>query len=352
MKLVEIQSNGARSEDKDAHDDLSTIRPETSNTPKLTQPESVEVRFPIFDERRPAKGASDPELFPPDSDRKSSPKQHPASPLSAAASSATSSPLSSDTSSFIQVYSPEQTHVGDNISSTDLISIKQISLSSPDDSHSEDSALSEKPDSEAQSSSNSSNSHKRERHQRRAVRNEGLKLARLRYQENKSKQQQSRHLEDGVEFSATGHRETPIAPLTLRQSKPASGIEDRSFSGHKPVIRLPSRPVHMSHPVPSNFGVGSTRGFPLPSSLRNGKYQPPSYRPHKGGGKPVNPTSRYGPLVWTTWQEVSVRIRDIPPTTTTRDLWRCFSKQGTIVGIELYENTKGKREGSASVKFR
>ena len=55
---------------------------------------------------------------------------------------------------------------------------------------------------------------------------------------------------------------------------------------------------------------------------------------------------------WTKWVELGLKISGLPPSTTTRDLYRCFSKEGNIVLIELYENTRSEREGTACVRFR
>ena len=55
---------------------------------------------------------------------------------------------------------------------------------------------------------------------------------------------------------------------------------------------------------------------------------------------------------WTKWVELGLKISGLPPSTTTRDLYQCFSKEGNIVLIELYENTRSEREGTACVRFR
>ena len=55
---------------------------------------------------------------------------------------------------------------------------------------------------------------------------------------------------------------------------------------------------------------------------------------------------------WTKWVELGLKISGLPSSTTTRDLYRCFSKEGNIVLIELYENTRSEREGTACVRFR
>jgi len=49
--------------------------------------------------------------------------------------------------------------------------------------------------------------------------------------------------------------------------------------------------------------------------------------------------------------ELTVRISGLYPATTTHDIWRNFSKHGTIVLIELFENRLGVRDGHAKIRF-
>ena len=128
-------------------------------------------------------------------------------------------------------------------------------------------------------------------------------------------------------------------------SKPMNAFPVKSPTSQSPVVRLPhhqsimSSPsrlfetLHMTHTLSSTSGrsnVDHGRGFSYPAST------------YKTAGQ----------YDWTSWQELSIKVLDIPPSTTTRDLWNCFNKEGTIVGIELFENTKGQREGKASIRFR
>ena len=55
---------------------------------------------------------------------------------------------------------------------------------------------------------------------------------------------------------------------------------------------------------------------------------------------------------WSSWQEVRVRIFGLTPNITTSDLWRCFSKQGTVISVELYEDSRGTRDGKGVVRLR
>ena len=55
---------------------------------------------------------------------------------------------------------------------------------------------------------------------------------------------------------------------------------------------------------------------------------------------------------WTTWNELSVRLLGLMPSISTRDLWKSLSNEGTIAVIELYEDSKGNRDGKGVVRFR
>ena len=85
------------------------------------------------------------------------------------------------------------------------------------------------------------------------------------------------------------------------------------------------------------------------------KYKRSHSRPHHNQDYVVRPAFGFSRRVqddWTKWVELGLKISGLPPSTTTRDLYRCFSKEGNIVLIELYENTRSEREGTACVRFR
>lgn len=142
-------------------------------------------------------------------------------------------------------------------------------------------------------------------------------------------------------------------PFTLRQIKP---VTDTPPSGvGKPAIRLPQRLPTMSDPLQPNEHPNSTNG--TSSSHRRGDYA--SLRGlHRGANNvpyhpyPASGYNDHSQAEWSTWQELGIKISNLPASTTTRDLWRCFSGQGNIIKIELYENQRGQRDGKASVRFR
>lgn len=55
---------------------------------------------------------------------------------------------------------------------------------------------------------------------------------------------------------------------------------------------------------------------------------------------------------WTTWIELSIRVAGLTSNVSTRDLWKAFSNEGSIATIELYEDSKGNRDGKGVIRFR
>ncbi len=321
------------------HDAFIPAMTSTDDVFALDQ-EVVEVRLPVVDERRPGKDASVAELLLPD------PNQH-SSSLQLSSSSSSSLRASPAVS-----FSSDQPGYADNISlSSNEVNHQDVNSSSSEEAHPKKSALCSKAphgvtqDSEAQS----------QRSPRRRGpedhRNEGLKLARRRYQPGKAtRPQEPQKIQAIHDPSEAKQREDtlPIA-LTPRQPKPISSVEILPFPLHKPVVKLPGQPSVMSYFMQSSAKSGSARGSPIPFRSGGGNYQRPISRPVNG--RPYS-TAHHNAPDWTTWQDLTVRIHGLPATTTTRDLYRCFSRQGTIVRIELFENTRGERDGNASVIFR
>lgn len=303
----------------------------------------AEVRLPIIDERRPENDASEAELLPPDSAQHSSSSQ----PSSSSSSSLQASPAVS--------YSSDQPDLADNISlsSTELIS-KHVNSSSSEEARPKGSAVHGKGPCQAKTLPNAPSQGSPRCREREGNRYEGLKLARQRYQQEKAaRQQQTQPIKGSRVSSKVEHREDtlPVA-LTLPQSKPASSIETPPFPIPKPMVRLPGQQSVMPHSKQPSTRGGDARGSSMPFGSRRVNYQRPFSRPFNSRPYPANSTGRYNAPDWTTWQDLTVKIHDLPATATTRDLYRCFSRQGNIVRIELYENTRGERDGKASVKFK
>ena len=103
----------------------------------------------------------------------------------------------------------------------------------------------------------------------------------------------------------------------------------------------------------SHYDAHHASNPPAPDPSRN--YNHSHSRQHHNRNNAMRLASGFNRRVqddWTRWVELGLRISGLPSSTTTRDLYRCFSKEGSIVLIELYENTRSEREGTACVRFR
>ena len=114
----------------------------------------------------------------------------------------------------------------------------------------------------------------------------------------------------------------------------------------------PGYTYQRASPLPRN---GAHHPFNLPASISSSNFKYSHSRPRGNQNHVTRPAfgfSRGHEDDWTKWVELGLKISGLPPSTTTRDLYRCFSKEGNIVLIELYENTRSEREGTACVRFR
>lgn len=78
----------------------------------------------------------------------------------------------------------------------------------------------------------------------------------------------------------------------------------------------------------------------------------PLYNPHQGWGTQQNQAVARLKDDWTTWNELAIRLIDLPACTRTRDVLMAFRKQGSIDYIELYEDDSGKRSERGIIKFK
>lgn len=79
----------------------------------------------------------------------------------------------------------------------------------------------------------------------------------------------------------------------------------------------------------------------------------PLYNPHQGWwGSQQNQAVPRLKDDWTTWNELAIRLGDLPACTRTCDLWTAFSSQGCIDYIELYEDISRKRTERGIIKFK
>ncbi|WEW57495.1 RNA-dependent RNA polymerase [Emydomyces testavorans] len=55
---------------------------------------------------------------------------------------------------------------------------------------------------------------------------------------------------------------------------------------------------------------------------------------------------------WTSWESLTVNVSGLPAAISTFTLWRSFKVYGSIEYIEIFEDSKGRREGRGKIRFR
>lgn len=55
--------------------------------------------------------------------------------------------------------------------------------------------------------------------------------------------------------------------------------------------------------------------------------------------------------VWSKLPELTIKLRNLAPNTTTYDVYQNFKKHGTIVFIEMYEGRNGTKDGTGKIRF-
>lgn len=157
-----------------------------------------------------------------------------------------------------------------------------------------------------------------------------------------------------------------------------------SMSSPRPTeLLLPAKPnVRMGSPSPSHVGRGSMPRISQPyarsradhSQLRKPAGSQELDRAtlnaaaphHLAQGRAVRHATwdllnqelrQHGPAMrreddWSTWFELGVRVHGLTPNVSTVDLWKSFHREGSITTIKIFEDSKGSREGKASIRFR
>lgn len=187
-------------------------------------------------------------------------------------------------------------------------------------------------------------------------RNAAMRQAKLRYEQEKLaiQQQDQQKPADLIEIVSENSphefgRASPIAGITWTQS-----INGSSQQG---LARQPGRnafaqgrlqpsenPIRLHGIRPATGRNRNVYPSPLASAHR------PKSAPHYQQQPSDSVVRRQGG--WCSWIELRVKIFGLPATLTTLDIWQCFSKEGTIDAIEIFENSQGVREGKASIRYR
>ena len=161
--------------------------------------------------------------------------------------------------------------------------------------------------------------------------------------------QQSRATPHRMESSGKHSSASFVSQHIFQVASPeGTGINTRIPSSQN----KPGYAYQHASPLPRN-GARHPFNLPAPNSSDYFKHSHSRLRGNQDHvTRPAFSFSRRLEDDWTKWVELGLKISGLPPSTTTRDLYRCFSKEGNIVLIELYENTRSEREGTACVRFR
>lgn len=206
--------------------------------------------------------------------------------------------------------------------------------------------------------------------------NESFKAAKVRFQREKlARQQAAQNIDEASELGFASGKTSILTRLASRSKEPTDNMYPSSGplarrAGPQPVVQLPPQPAFRSLWTEHSRANSASSFLSRPRDRRgtaNGTYISSSYNlPNNSQDRPFfhssaghfnysngsNGLGGNGHEDWRTWVELGIKIFDLPTTTTTRDLWKRFSQEGTVVYIELYENTKGQPDGKACVRFR
>ena len=177
---------------------------------------------------------------------------------------------------------------------------------------------------------------------------------------NTSKHQHSRHTRDRghrrnakMRQAKLRYEQEKLAMLQDQQNQPDSlGKVSDAFRGG----------VGRASPVPS---LACMHQINSSSPQRHGSAQRPaqpiyprqSNMAHRSNGLSHNPNQLDTSFVrrqdhWSHWLELRVKVFGLPATVTTLTLWQCFSREGAIDAIEIFEDSRGTRDGKASIRYR
>ena len=188
-------------------------------------------------------------------------------------------------------------------------------------------------------------------------RNAAMRQAKLRYEQEKLALQQD--------------QQNPAESLSVYPGSLGHGFGGtRSVAGITNVHRASFNPDQQYRPAQQrNRSANAHRQFQSsdsPTAVHGSRFsavQNDNIHPHQhpskhrpNGSFPYQQQPSYSvvrrPDSWSTWLELRVKVYGLPTTVTTLDLWNAFSQEGSIDAIEIFEDSKGARDGKASVRYR
>ncbi len=104
--------------------------------------------------------------------------------------------------------------------------------------------------------------------------------------------------------------------------------------------------------TPQQRNSVSIHGPPSSNGRRNNTFRRP---PPQAFGRQLQnsrgPEHRRPGDDWSEWIELGIKLAGLPRYVTTLDLWRAFSKEGSVATIEIFEDSKGERDGKGRIRF-
>lgn len=193
------------------------------------------------------------------------------------------------------------------------------------------------------------------------TRNAAMRQAKSRYEQEKlAIQQQDQQIQDQQKPADLINMVSVNSPREFGRASPVTGMTRRqpiNLSSHQGLAQQPGPNASAQGRFQPSENPTRLHGL-RPATGRNRKVNPrPLPSAHRPNSAPNYQQQLSESVVrrqgdWCTWIELRVKVFGLPTTVTTLDLWQCFSKEGTIDAIEIFENSHGVREGKASIRYR
>lgn len=210
-------------------------------------------------------------------------------------------------------------------------------------------------------------------------RNAGMKEAQARFRAEQAKRQAGLQIPSTQTISSTAtfgsSKLDQSRPLTIRDSllddnmgrNTSVELNLRQPQTNEIISDLPNSMIlsnQTNHPLPRHSLHqpprlnGNAINYRNSIALNNRAYNLPPRPPPQRKPVPYSLSYRQDGAVarrqddWSTWIELRVKIYGLPANVSTLDIWKCFSKEGSIAAIDIFEDRNGNRDGKAAVRFR
>ncbi|KAI9841651.1 MAG: hypothetical protein M1838_003487 [Thelocarpon superellum] len=155
----------------------------------------------------------------------------------------------------------------------------------------------------------------------------------------------------------------PSAPPPRSRPRPSIATPALALAlalDRTPPVNAPRAPAAMRRPVGGKAGPAAGLAPPSPAGAKQPKptFYRPAPTPAVVGPVPANPSPKThtrasaGDESWRANPEIAVRVRGLPKTITTQEVWDMLHAYGAIDFIELFEDRSGQKDGCARIRFR